>query len=311
MRIPPAAAGRQGAFTVDDLRAAGITRESLRHALRRGLVRRLYRGVYASAVAAQRDRCWFFGAVLTADGRAAVCRRTAAVVHQLPVEDVARAADGFPVVHVVLTGRRQIRPCDHRVVHRPRALSVADLTERRGLPTTTLERTVLDLGAELPADELVNLVAHVVQHGRTTSKRLSEATARAGRTPGARQLHEVLRTLSDGHQSAFEVALARLIGRSQLPVAKYGVTLVTSSGERRPDAYWPEAAVALEADGKAFHLGPDAWEADLERDDDLAAIGVEAVHVTFRQFTREPAEVLARIERVLRRRWPTGEPPIG
>lgn len=156
----------------------------------------------------------------------------------------------------------------------------------------------------------MSLVAYVVQHGRTPPKRLAAAAGRAPRAPGARQLREMLRTLSDGHQSSFEVALARLIRRSGLPRAKYGVTLVTPGGERHPDAYWPEAAVAVEADGKAFHLGPDAWEADLERDDHLAVIGVEVVHVTYRQFARDPAAVLARINSVLRRRWLAGLPPM-
>lgn len=143
---PLTAGAREGTFTLDALLAAGTSRESLRHALRRGEAGRLYRGVYSSAVAAQRDRCWYFGAVLKTDGLAALCRRSAAVVHQLPVEEPARAPDGFPVVHIVMGGRRHIASCTHRVVHRPRGLSAADVTARGGLPTTTLERTVLDLG---------------------------------------------------------------------------------------------------------------------------------------------------------------------
>src|SRR5258706_19631 len=70
-------------------------------------------------------------------------------------------------------------------------------------------------------------------------------------------------------RSELERRLIRLARRGGLPplVQNYPVRV----GERRAwiDACWPELGVAVEIDGKAYHVLSEDWERDLDRQNDL------------------------------------------
>jgi very-short-patch-repair endonuclease len=61
------------------------------------------------------------------------------------------------------------------------------------------------------------------------------------------------------------------------------------------DLLWPERQLVVELDGFAFHVSPIAFERDPRRDADLQARGFRVLRFTWRQVTREPALVAARI----------------
>jgi very-short-patch-repair endonuclease len=67
-----------------------------------------------------------------------------------------------------------------------------------------------------------------------------------------------------------------------------------------PDAWWPEAAVAVEIDSREWHLAPDDWEQTMRRHDRLIAVGIRAIHVSPRQVRTEPARILQNIADALR-----------
>lgn len=328
---PAIAAVQYGAFTRGQAVAAGVTQAALRHRVIRGTWVRLFPRVCATAVAAQHADCWCCAALLAAGAGAALSHATAAELHGLTVggpelsaglhgltvggpeqsfgaSRIPSGASGRPTgtperaVHVRVRGRRHVRPAAGLCVHRPRHLPLDETTVRRRLVVTTLERTVLDVLTDLPEPDAIALVAAVVQQRRTTASRLARSAERAGAGVGARRLRRVLATLEPGHQSLFEVELARLVRRSGLPAPAYNVTVQTPDGPRRPDMFWPVERVGVEADGALFHLGPERWEEHLLRDEAFDAADVRMVHVTYRQLRQDPQRVLARIRRASRDR---------
>jgi len=65
---------------------------------------------------------------------------------------------------------------------------------------------------------------------------------------------------------------------------------------RRVDAYWPHLRFSLEMDGKQWHFNGQQWVQGLDRDVDLAKIGVYGVHrppSALRNATRFIADVRA------------------
>ena len=68
------------------------------------------------------------------------------------------------------------------------------------------------------------------------------------------------------------------------------------------DFLWPDAGVAVEVDGYAFHSGRDSFERDRRRDQILLAAGITVLRVTWRQLTTEPLAVAASLAAALAER---------
>jgi very-short-patch-repair endonuclease len=69
----------------------------------------------------------------------------------------------------------------------------------------------------------------------------------------------------------------------------------------RPDAWWPEAGVAVEVDSYEWHLSPAQWDRTRARHDLMGSAGIIALHFSPRQIRRERAEVVRLIEDALER----------
>jgi hypothetical protein len=69
----------------------------------------------------------------------------------------------------------------------------------------------------------------------------------------------------------------------------------------RPDAWWPEAGVAVEVDSYQWHLSPEDADRTKKRHDRMFAAGILPLHFSPRQIRREPAEVIRVIKDTLER----------
>jgi very-short-patch-repair endonuclease len=67
----------------------------------------------------------------------------------------------------------------------------------------------------------------------------------------------------------------------------------------KPDAWWPEAGVAVEVESREWHLSPEGWERTLERDAEMSKHGIIVLHFTPRQIRTEPRTVIATIRQAL------------
>ena len=185
--------------------------------------------------------------------------------------------------------------------------SPIDVTTRKGLPVTTVERALVDrLARPMSRRDREGLLAEVLQRNRTTQARLIRCAARP--LEGAAVLCTLLGVVS-GHDSGLEVELDRLatsVGVACEPL----VTIVHPDGtEDEVDLLAVAAGVVLESDGWAFHSDPAQRAADELRDERLRALGLIVLRFTTHQIREQAVESRRRIARAYEgRRW---VPPPG
>jgi very-short-patch-repair endonuclease len=186
---------------------------------------------------------------------------------------------------------------------RSRAFGVGDVVVRAGLPVTRIERAVADPTIHIRRyDDFVAVMAAVVQSGRTTVGRLQLESDTRPRQPGNALLRRALRAVSRGDRSVAEAALAELIDAVDVPSPDRLTVLQTSIGPVIPDFLWPHLGLYAEVDGREWHLTPEDWQHDLERQNALAELGLTPLRYPAGAVLRRGSEVIAKLEAELRRR---------
>jgi hypothetical protein len=203
------------------------------------------------------------------------------LVHVLVPAHVQRQSAGF--VRMQRTARLPERPClIGGIRYAPAARAVADAA--RG-------RTEMDI--------VRSLVAGAVQQRTCTVQELA-AELRAGPTQGSAALRAALAEVADGIRSVAEGDLRKVISKGRLPEPMYNPRLFV--GEEfigSPDAWWPEAGVAGEADSREWHLSPADWERTQARHARMSAHGILVLHWAPRRIRSDPAGVIAEITKAL------------
>jgi hypothetical protein len=138
----------------------------------------------------------------------------------------------------------------------------------RGIPVTTLARTLVDLAGELPADLL--------------ARACHEAGVRYGLTPNAVVTVLARRPRSRGARKALP-----------LPV------LNRPAGGRHVDCRWPEHRLTVELDGYRFHNSRHSWEQDRRREREARARGDDFRRYTYGDVTEDPTFLLAELRSLL------------
>ena len=180
-------------------------------------------------------------------------------------------------------------------LHRPRALARHDVTSVRGIPVTSIARTICDLGATEPFRVVEAAFQEALYRDIVTPDGLAEVLAREPRRKGA----PVIRALLEDPRmtrSERERALLRLIDQAQLPRPLTNVHL----NGFLADAYWPAEGLVIEFDGWQGHGHRNAFERDRKRDQVMLANRLRPMRVTDRHLKREPVALVARIAQALR-----------
>ncbi len=161
-------------------------------------------------------------------------------------------------------------------------------------------RAVADAALLLTAsDEVRAIVADAVQRNRCT---ISELTAELSGGPvrGSARLRRALAEVAAGVRSVAEGDLRNLLLRGRIPMPYFNAKLF--AGETflaMPDAWWPDAGVAVEVDSREWHLSPHDWERTLRRHSEMSAHGIIVLHFTPAQLRREPERVLTAVKKAL------------
>jgi hypothetical protein len=164
-----------------------------------------------------------------------------------------------------------------------------------------LDRAIIDAARQLTElSEIRDLVASAVQRGKLMVGHLARELDKAGRVAGSARMRLVLAEVADGARSAAEADLRTLIIHARLPTPLYNADLYVG-GEflARPDAWWPEAGVAVEVDSFAWHLSPTDYERTQIRHDRMIAQGIRVLHFTPRYLRAAKREVAQQIRSTL------------
>jgi predicted transcriptional regulator of viral defense system len=130
-----------GVVSLEQLRASGFGDGAIKSRARSGRLHRLHRGVYAVGHRSLRREGRFVAAVLACGPGAVLSHRSASWHWGLLGTDQAA---------VDVTARRGRRGGPGVRLHRARSLDARDTTTHRGIPITTVARTLLDLAATVP-----------------------------------------------------------------------------------------------------------------------------------------------------------------
>jgi hypothetical protein len=255
---------------------------------------RLHGGVYRIAGA---PHTWHTGVIAGCfGGDALASHRSAAVLWGL---------DGFRQGRVEITRRRgtNFRAPGIRS-HESLDLHLAEGTVRQGIPTTGLARTLVDLGAVVRVEAVERAIDDAVRRGLVDLPTLWSTLAahsRRGRR-GVGALRKVLdeRTPLGATDSWFEHTFVKALGTTPLPPPVLQHEITDDRGfVARVDLAWPSRMVAVELDGKAFHLNAEAFERDAAKRNRLRLAGWLVLVVTWEMFRTRFYAVVTDIERAL------------
>jgi very-short-patch-repair endonuclease len=276
-------AGRShGVVTRAQLLAAGITRDEIDHRLSLGALLREHRGVYRVGHRAPSVEARYLAAVLACGEGAVLSGRAAAHLWGL-VKGPA------PAPEVTTVSERRIRGVTAK---RSRHI---EATTHRGIPITTVPRTLTDLAAVLSLDALARACHEAGVKHRTTPRQVEAVLARRPNSPGAGKLHHIIRGDTRVTLSKLEKRFLQLLRQEGLALPQ---TNRPADG-RRVDCRWPDRKLTIELDSYQFHHSRHAWEQDRRREREARARGDEFRRYTFGDVFEDRAQMLTELRALL------------
>jgi predicted transcriptional regulator of viral defense system len=170
------ASGAHGLVTRAELLRGGVTPDEIKHRVRVGALIREHRGVYRVGHRAPSVEARYLAAVLACGPGALLSGPAAAHLLGLTKGPAPRPQVTGPT-------ERRVRGVATR---RSRVLHPRDGTVVRGIPVTTIPRTVVDLAATLGLDDLARAFHEAAVRYRTTPAQVDAVLARLPRSRGAR-----------------------------------------------------------------------------------------------------------------------------
>lgn len=257
--------------------------------IRQGAWEPVYPGVYYLNVTPPEWTDNVHAAVMAAGPHALASHRTASVLWGL---------EGVSGQMIELTVPFMKDPApDGVIVHRTRRRLPSACAH--GVPVTMVERTLLDLAAQLPPIVLEKTLMSALHKGLTTPDLLAFHLAQSGGrgVKGTKKLRRVLGHIDDGTTgSPSEVDLMAMLRSAPIPMPRCQFEITFPEGDHAyPDFAWPDQGKCIEVDGFDAHGSPEALERDLVRQNRLLDLGWEMRRYSARRIRREPAAVLNEI----------------
>jgi Transcriptional regulator, AbiEi antitoxin/Protein of unknown function (DUF559) len=294
-------AGRQlGLFTRVDARGCGVADRQLQRMVKDGLIERMAPSVFRFSASARTWHQRVLAACLDGGGMCIASHRTAAALHGF---------DGFDpdVVEVLVPMRIRHRRRDV-IVHHTRDLPASDICRIGAIPATTRERTLLSLGAVVPAD-VVEEAYDGLERDKKVRRKAVEDRYLELRRPGRPGIGAMTQIRSDRlarqevPKSVIERRFMRLLAAADLPRPISGYWVRTRGGNfYELDFAYVAEKLGLEVDGHGTHATRRQRAADNVRMNDLENDGWSLRRFTYEQVMSEPLVVARTVRRALAER---------
>lgn len=289
-------AAQRGLFTRPQLLRHGVTEDQIEYRLRKKCWWGLHPGIFCLA---GHEPDWMsnqLAACLWSRGIAS--HRAAAMLHDLPGTRSDRLE--LTTFDTRITSRCGIQ------VHHTKRMPREHITAAHGIPCTSLERTLLDLGAVVPPPKVAIALDHSLSHGMTTLGSLDFClflTARRGRRGCAvlRNLIKQRAALMEVPNSPLETVIFELLVEARLPVPALQHEIYDDHGRfiARPDFVYPERRAVIEGHSHLWHSTPAQHESDKERHLRLVTNGYRILYVTWHDVILAPGPTAYRMETFL------------
>jgi very-short-patch-repair endonuclease/phosphoribosylcarboxyaminoimidazole (NCAIR) mutase len=273
-----------GIVTRAELLAAGVTARQITRRRQRGYLITEFPGVYRVGHRAPSLEARYLAAVKACGEGAVLSGPAAAHLYGL----VKRSA---PIPHVSAPRKRRVRGV---VTKRSREL---ECTLHRGIPITTVARTLVDLASSLALSDLTLACHEAGVKYKTTPRQVEAVLARHPTARGARDLRLVTAGRAPVAQSVLERRFLALLRAHALPLP------VTNkpAGTFRVDCRWPEYRLTVELDSYRFHNSRYSWEQDRRRERGACARGDDFRRYTYGDVQENPEPMLHELSACLRR----------
>jgi len=270
--------------------SGGLTHNALNHRLRQGgpwqpLLPGVYLTVTGTPTLVQKE----MAAILYGGPHTVITGAAALRHHRMPAPD-------SEVIDILIPARRKRQSVSYVSVHRttrmPKMVIGPPLRDYAfpARAAADAARWLTDLR------EVRAVVAGVVQSKGCTVIDLAEEL-RAGGIRDSALLRTVLAEVADGVRSAPEAELRVLIRKAGLPAPMFNPRLYLLDGTfiAQPDAWWPEAGVAIEVDSKRWHFQEAQWQRTMDRHTDLGQYSIVTLHFTPYKLRTDPATVMQKM----------------
>lgn len=272
--------GNHGLITLRKLRLLGFSKNEIVGLVGHGDLRRVHRGVYADGRTQLSDRGRLHAALLALGRGAWLSGATGAAVWRLTVGVPARIEVGLVADHTPKYPGLKIR----RVAAPPHR---SEIKSRHGLRVSSIPRLLIEAAAAGAAQE--DLHALLDAAASKNLLKVEELAATLERHRGQRGVARVKRAAADylphpGRKSKLEQSFDRWLSRHpEVPEPQRNVFL----GPWEIDCYWPQQRLALELDGREFHVATREFERDRLKDAWLQRNGNRVLRVTWRRWHQD------------------------
>jgi very-short-patch-repair endonuclease len=233
-----------------------------------GRLHRLYRGVYAYGHDRLRLEGRWLAAVYACGSGAVLSHRDAAQLWELRQSNAS-------LIDVTVPARAGRRKRPGIRIHRSGRLAPEEVTERSGIPVTTVARTLLDLADVLDRQALRRAVTEAEYTGRLDHDSL---IAVVQSNPGRRgeQVMEAVEGKRHRTRSPLEDRFLRLLERHGVEEPQSAVWIEGYE----VDFVWPKVNLVVELDGLTAHATRAAVRRDRQRDRVLWRAGMRTIRLT-------------------------------
>lgn len=286
---------QHGVVCLDQLRSLGVSSAAVRTRVRAGRLHRLFRGIYAVGYPGLTAEARWMAAVLACGPQAVLSHQSAAALWNLLPDRISGP------VHVIATGGRG-RTLRGINAHRQEGLRSQDKAMVKGVPCTSVARTLLDLAGIVPAESLRRAVEEAEVLRLLDVPGVADLLKRSRGCRGAGRLRLQLSQLdprASETRSTLERRFLALCRRAALPAPEVNVILHLREGPVEADFVWHDARLIVETDGRQFHDTASAFERDRLRDQRLALADWRVIRCTWRQLVHEPTELTEALRSLL------------
>jgi Protein of unknown function (DUF559) len=182
-------------------------------------------------------------------------------------------------------------------------MTVADdeVTTVRGIPVTTVPRTLFDLVAVLPVRQLERAVNEAEIRRLIDPLSLPDLLKRRPRGRGVATLKAIVANGATVTRSELEDRFLAFLHATGLPAPEVNAHLLIAGVWIECDFVWPGQHLVVELDGRATHDTASAFERDRARDRGLQVHGWRTVRVTWRQLHGDQKALAGDLHRLLTR----------
>ena len=274
-------AGRRlGLVTRREALHAGVSAGELRARVGRGALLRVHPSVYRVGHRAPSLESSYLAAVLACGDGALLSGR--AVAHLLGLTE---GRPPRPEVTAV-TERRVRGVVTHRARRQENAL---DASVWRGVPVTSVPRTLVDLAGKLPGGPLARACHEAIVRHRLQPVQVEALLRRRPSSRGAERLRQVLVGDERVLLSKLEAGFLAMLRAAGLPLPETN----RRAGTHWVDCRWPDRRLTVELDSYRFHSSRRAWEQDRRREREARARGDDFRRFVYADVFETPALTVA------------------